>query len=573
MPTLRTAIARMGSPLLAVFLFSFAVNLLMLSGPLFMLQVYDRVLGSGSRETLVTLFVLICFLFGCMWALDAVRGVTMVRLSARLRAMLEQRVLAAGRAAGRTDPSWGPTVALADLDAVRKLMSSPVALALFDMPWTPLYFALLFVFHPSMGWLGIAGGAVIAVLALTKRMVTRTPSWQGSVAEGRAARRVQAATEMGDTQRMLGVQDGHEQGLLAIRDTALHAHAITDERIATFGSATRIFRLFLQSAMLALGAHLVLAGELTSGAMIAGSILLGRGLAPLEVIVGNLTTVQASLASAHRIDRNLAKHAVLSRQTAPSDLPERMGKLEVRNVSFATRDRNRPIVSGLSFDLNPGEAMAVIGPSGSGKSVLARMVIGGIEPSLGAVRLGGFAPHALPADMLARWVGFVPQSQVFFDGTIAENVARLSPEADNAAVVAALEYVHALSDVTDLPQGLLTDMRWAERVLSQGTLQRICLARALIAEPELLVLDDPVSGLGQEGTALVNKIISAYKAQGKAVIVITQRPSVLRACDNILAIDDGKPSCVGPRDEVLARLMPRQAPRQPERPTEIRRKA
>ncbi|QIE43594.1 ATP-binding cassette domain-containing protein (plasmid) [Rhodobacteraceae bacterium SC52] len=552
--TLLGAIGEMKGTLTAVFLFSFFINLLMLTGPLFMLQVYDRVLGSQSPETLVTLFVLVCFLFGCLYMLDTVRGMIMVRCAARFRRRMEDRVHIVGREHVSHGQDWGPTTAMGELDGIQRLMASPVTLALFDLPWMPFYFGLLFVFHPMMGWLGLVAAAVITGLAMIKRLITRRPTWYASRAKGRWSKALQAAEESGSAQRMLGLEDGFDNRWLKFRATSLRNQVQADERAWMLLCAARTFRIFLQSAMLAVGAHLVLIGDLTSGAMIAGSILLGKALGPLEAVVNNVTNLQTTFAGARRLERNLSRSSADLRSRRSAALPDVPGTLDVTNVTFKPRELSLPVFTRLSFDVQPGEALAIVGRSGVGKSALVRLLTGGNAATMGRVTLSGFPLYELSESALAKHIGLLPQFLTFFDGTVAENIARYDPDMVLADVVAAAELVHVMDKIELLPKGLQTDMHWAKQILSAGTLQRIALARAVYSKPNILIMDEPNAGLDQEAGALVSRLIKAQTAAGKSAIVITHSPNLLHACDKILILENGTQKAFGPRDEILAKL-------------------
>ena len=532
-------------------LFSVFVNLLMLTGPIFMLQVYDRVLGSGSEETLLALVVLVVFLYGVMGLLDHARGRVMARVAARLRAALDGRVFSAvlRRAALLPD-----TAALArpgglrDLDAVQRLVGSPVLIALFDMPWTPLFIAAIFVFHPLLGWLAVAGGLLLIAITALNQLATRAPARGAQAAIALADRMAEQIQTEAETVRSLGMQGAAFARWDAARARALDAQTEVGDRTGGFSAAIKALRLLLQSAMLGLGAWLVLRGELTAGAMIAASILLGRALAPIELAIGQWELVQQGMNGWRALAGLLSQ---VAEEPPRTRLPRPEARVEVEALSLAPPGETLPALRGLSFTLPPGQALGVIGPSGAGKSSLARALTGLWRPAAGKVRLDGVPLDQYDPDTLGRLIGYLPQRVSLFDGTIAENIARLDLEADDAAIVAAAKAADAHKMIVEFPEGYNTRVTAAGGRLSGGQIQRIGLARALYGDPVLLVLDEPNSNLDNEGSVALNEAIRAFKAAGKAVMIMAHRPAAIRECDLLLMLEGGLRRAFGPRDQVL----------------------
>jgi len=534
--------------LLSVFIFSVFVNLLMLTGPLFMLQVYDRVLTSRSVETLTALFVLVSFLFGMMAILDYARGRVMARIGARLQRRLDRRVFDATLT--RRDPN-DPAASgapLADVDAVLALYVSPVLLALMDLPWTPLFVAAIFVFHPMLGWAAMAGAGVLVVLALANQALT-AGRLRGAAAAGQRAQRTAGAARSG---RELVLSQGMAPAMAgrwtAQREAALDRTLAANDWSGSFTSLTRTFRLYLQSLMLAIGAYFVMKGEMSSGAMIASSIMLGRALAPVEQTLGQWALVQRARAAWISLKRFLA-----GAPPAPSrmSLPRPEAQLAVRGLAVAVPGSRLPTIRNVSFTLEPGSALAVIGSSGSGKSTLARAILGYWPPMLGEVRLGGATIDQYDPEELGRHVGYLPQSVTLFDGTVSENIARMAAAPDAEAVVRAAKRANAHDMITGLPQGYNTRLDGEETQLSGGQKQRIALARALYGDPVLLVLDEPTSALDAEGSAALNETVRAFKADGRAVIIMTHRPMAIAECELLMVLESGTVTALGPRDQVL----------------------
>ncbi|QDC11421.1 type I secretion system permease/ATPase [Oceanicola sp. D3] len=537
----------------SAFTFSIFVNLLMLTGPLFMLQVYDRVLGSRSEETLVALFVLVAFLFLMMGLLDYARGRVMARAAARFQAEMEGRVFAAVLAAeGKSPGNDLAASGLRDLDSVHRFMGSPALLALFDVPWTPLFLAAIFIFHPLLGVLALGGGAVLVAVALLNQSRTKRPSQEAAALRERTERMADQMRSEAETIQSLGMRGAtfaRWQGARA--KSATRALAAAD-RAGGYGTTTKALRLFLQSAMLALGAWLVLQGELTGGAMIAGSILLGRALAPVELLIGQWELVSRASKGWQSLGRLLS---AVPAEKPRTELPAPRAQLDVSQATVVPPGESQASLRMISFHLAPGQAMGVIGPSGAGKSTLARALTGTWPTAGGRIRLDGAALDQYDPDTLGRYVGYLPQRVTLFDGTIAENIARLAPQPDAEAVVAAAKKAAAHEMILKLPDGYDTPVAAAGGRLSGGQIQRIGLARALYGDPVILVLDEPNSNLDNAGSEALNRAIKAMKADQKSVLIMAHRPAAIQECDLLMVLDGGMRKAFGPRDEVLKQMV------------------
>jgi ATP-binding cassette subfamily C protein len=554
---LRSARASQASLFLAVALFSAFVNLLMLTGPIFMLQVYDRVLGSRSVETLLALFILVVFLFAMMGLLDAARARVMARLSARFQTALEPRVFRAAIARAALLPGdAAATLGLRDLESIRQLLSSPVFLSLFDLPWAPLFLLAVFIFHPWLGWMAVAGGAVLIAVTWANQVTTRRGVLASQTALQRADRLAEQMRDEADLIQSLGMRGAGFARWMGARDTALREALAAGDATGGFSTFTRTFRLFLQSAMLGLGAYLVLQGDLTPGAMVASSILMGRALSPVEQAIGGWALVQRAQDAWQRLSQLLAAQPEEAPRTA---LPRPRAMLEANQLTVAPPGHNQAALRMVSFKLEPGQALGIIGPSGAGKSTLARAITGAWKPASGWLRLDGATLDQYDPDVLGDHIGYLPQRVTLFDGTIAENIARLSPKPDDAAVVRAAQKAAAHQMILDLPQGYDTRVTQAGGRLSGGQIQRIGLARALYGDPVLLVLDEPNSNLDNDGSLALNTAIRTMKQEGKGVIIMAHRPAAIQECDLLLMLDNGIRRAFGPRDEVLKALV-RNAP-------------
>ncbi|OWJ98186.1 type I secretion system permease/ATPase [Paracoccus yeei] len=529
--------------------FSFAVNLLMLTGPLFMMQVYDRVLASRSVETLTALFLLVVFLFLLMGLLDLARNRVMARVAARFQERMEGRVFTAALQDGGVTGSEAVVKGgMRDLEAVQRLIGSPVLMALFDLPWAPFFLAAVFLFHWFLGAVATAGLLVLVVATLLNQWMGRESLQKASIAAQSAERMSDLYREEGELIGSLGMRQAAFRRWQAARGTATEAAMQGQDRATGFTVFSRTFRLFLQSALLAAGAWLVLRQEVTPGAMIASSILMGRALAPIEQVVGGWSIVQRAQDGWKRLGDLLSRRPP---SPARTPLPRPRAQLEVRNLTVVPPGQTAPTLRGVSFDLGPGLALGVIGPSGAGKTTLARALIGAWPVAGGSIRLDGATLDQYDPDVLGGLVGYLPQQVTLFDGTIAENIARLSPDPDPQRIVAAATAAAAHRMILDLPLGYDTPVSHSGGRLSGGQIQRIGLARALYADPAIFVLDEPNSNLDNEGSAALNLAIRTIKARGGAVIIMAHRPAAISECELLLVMEQGVRRAFGPRDEVL----------------------
>ncbi len=524
-------------------------NLLMLTGPLFMLQVYDRVLTSRSVPTLVALFGLVTALFAFYGVFDYLRGRLLTRLGARIQVELDVEVFRTSvRAAQDHDPSRRRLLAVRDLEYLQQWFAGPAPLALLDLPWSPFFFAALFLFHWQLGVLAVGGGLVLCGLAVLNHLRSRQLTDMAKTSSAQAEsfeRSVRAGAEVATALGMLAVAASRWSRL---RDNALTAQVTAADRIGGYGAAIKALRFFLQSAILALGAWLAISGSVTPGVIIAASILMGRALAPLEQVVGQWRTyAQARLAW-----RNL--HALFDASDGPRQLtalPRPTGRLEARNMSVAPPHSPSPILRGLTFSIAPGQAMGVIGPSACGKSTLARALTGLWPVVQGSLRLDGATLDQWELEQLGTHIGYLPQDVSLFAGTVAENIARLEPDPTDEAVIAAAQQARAHDMILALADGYDTRIGPASSGLSGGQRQRIGLARALFGSPALVVLDEPNAHLDAPGEQALVEVICDLKAHGCAVVVMAHRPAAIAACDHLLVLNNGRQRAYGPREEVL----------------------
>ncbi|AXI48311.1 type I secretion system permease/ATPase [Sulfitobacter sp. SK012] len=533
-------------------LFSLFANLLMLTGPMYMLQVYDRVLGSGSQETLIALSLLVLFMYTIMGILDYTRGRIMARVGARFQEDLDRRVFDAVVRKSAVAPDVKTNGGLADLEAVQRLITSPVFMAGFDLPWTPIFFAGIFIFHAYLGYLALAGAALLVLIAVANQMLSRHAQAKAGVS-GQAASAMadQIRTEAEIVQAM-GMRDAAFTRWQKARTVALESQVRATDVGGTFTSMTKTLRLILQSAMLGMGAYLVLKNELTPGAMIAGSILLGRALAPVEMALNQWPIVQRGMGAWGNLAELLG---AVSPEPPRTELPKPKALLQARNLTVVPPGEKQASLKSVTFTVEPGQAVGVIGPSGAGKSTLARTLTGVWRPAGGSVRLDSAALEHYGTETLGRHIGYLPQRVQLFDGTIAQNIARLADNPDDAKVVAAAKMAAAHEMILELPQGYDTLIQSGQVRLSGGQMQRIGLARALYDDPVLVVLDEPNSNLDNVGSQALNHAIREMKAAGRSVMIMAHRPAAIQECDSLLVLDGGMRMAFGPKDEVLAGMV------------------
>lgn len=536
----------------AVALFSLMVNLLMLTGPLYMLQVYDRVLGSRSFETLIGLTLIVAFLYGMMGLLDFSRARIMARVGSRFQARLDRRVFDAVIRKSAVAPDETSTTGLRDLESIQRLLISPALMSLFDMPWTPFFLAGIMLFHPWLGYLAIGGGLFLIALAVLNQTTTRLPIAKANMAVVQSEKISGQLVNEAEMVQAMGMREAGFRRWEAARNDSLSQSLAASDAGGMYGTLTKTFRLFLQSAMLGLGAYLVLQGELSPGAMIAGSILMGRALAPIEQAIGQWPMFQRAKKGWDSLAMLLGSVPVEPARTA---LPAPQAKLEVQQLTVVPPGQNQATLRMVNCVVQPGQALGVIGTSGAGKSTLARAITGLWRPAGGKIRLDGAALDQYDPSVLGQLIGYLPQRVELFDGTIAENIARLDPNPDAEKIVAAARKADAHDMILKMPDGYDTRVSASGGRLSGGQIQRIGLARAMYSDPVILVLDEPNSNLDNEGSMALNTAIRAMKEAGKSVLIMAHRPAAIQECDLLLMLEGGNVRAFGPKDEVLKKMV------------------
>ena len=535
---IRAALAESRRLFVSCGLFSVAVNLLMLTGPLFMLQVYDRVLTSRSEATLVALIGIVAFLFLMMGVLDHARARVMARAGARLQERLDSRVLRAvlSRAVSPAERAR-PATGLRDLETIQRFASGSGPFAFFDAPWTPIFLFALFTFHWMLGLLAVFSGLLLLLIALLNQLGTSRLQVEAGEAAARSAHFVEQMRAGSETVQGLGMQDAVVSRSRALRGEMLDRLLSISDRNGLFSVTSRTLRLFLQSMMLGLGAWLAIQGQVTPGIMIAASILLGRALAPIEQAVMQWPSFQRALAARRSLAALLAETPPAPDRT---ELPAPRALVEVQNLVVAPPGAKTAPVRGASLRLEPGQAAGIAGPSASGKSTLARALAGVWRPLGGSVRLDGAELEHF-GDTLGRYVGYLPQEVVLFEGTVAQNIARFSPGASDEDVVDAARRTGGHEMILGLPGGYDFQVSAGGAALSGGQRQRIAMARAFYGSPVLVVMDEPDSNLDADGTMALARAVEGHKKRGGTVVIVAHRHGAFAQCDIVYLMENGRP--------------------------------
>lgn len=536
--------------LLFVGLFSALINVLYLAPALYMLQVYDRVLTTGGTTTLMFVTLALAIALVTLAALDSIRSRLLVRAGARLDAQVAPKILETMLTRGGRDN----VQAMRDFDTVRQAVSSPAITTLFDLPWVPIFIIVCFLLHFWIGVLAIATIAILLVIARHHQRVTRPTIEESTRAMAASHASEQAASTQSGTLRGLGMIGAMTRRQLAMRSMGIDSFARAQFTGSQYTALSRFLRLFVQSAALGLGALLAISGQMSAGGIIAGSILLGRALQPVDGLIGGWSVLTSARAALGRLAETVRQS--LEAERIRTILPDPEGRIDVEQVGVRAPD-GRAILLGVSFGVIPGQVLGIIGPSGSGKTTLAKVVAGAIEPDIGNVRIDGAQRADWEADALGRFIGYLPQEPSLFEGTIKQNIARFVDEASDtldADVISAAKLAGVHDLILRMPQGYDTVLGPLGSGVSAGQSQRIALARALFRDPPILILDEPNAFLDAEGEAALVEAMRAARSRGAAILLIAHRRSILELADVLLVVEGGKPKMLGPAGEVVARL-------------------
>lgn len=564
MTELQEAFARSRRALWAAFGFSVAVNVLMLTVALYMLQVYDRVLTSQSTATLFYLTLLAVAALSLLGLFEVLRSRILVRLGGWLDRLLSPSIFNRGLERTVVGAPYC-TGALRDLGSLRSFLGGAGVLALLDAPWVPVYITVIYLLHPTLGHFALGGAAMLLLLSFAGQRLARNPLSKANAAQSEAMLCADAVF------RNAEVVDGMGMGIALSRRwdrnnaELLVAQMRASDTAGTVAGITKSFRLMLQVGILGLGAWIVLQGQLTPGAMIAASIVLGRGLAPVEQVTAAWKQVAGAHAAWGRLAALLGEPQLRPRGMA---LPRPKGRLVVNDVVYLPSGARVPSIKGISFAVEPGEVLAVIGPSAAGKSTLARLLVGSGRPQAGRVRLDGADVFTLGRDTFDQYVGYLPQQVELFPGTIRENIARMH-EGDPVKIIEAARMAGVHEMILCLSAGYDTYIGEQDAMLSCGQRQQIALARSLYGQPALLVLDEPNAHLDSAGEEALNRAIREAKTMGTTVVIIAHRPSLMVHVDKVAMLNDGQLEMFGDQGAVLARLQNRTRPGTGQRPVRL----
>ena len=544
------------SAFLFVFCANFATNILYMALPVFTTQVYGRVLQSQSQETLFVLAVGTLFAFLIMSILEGLKGFALIGYGLIFDRALSQRVMAAMfDAALKGDPA-GRSQALRDMDAVKQTATGGAIMLFVDLPFAPLFLIVLFIIDPIIGLVTLVGGLALLVLAWLQDRATRPTLKLANEATLRSYAYSDGALRNGEVVRAMGMLKSLSRPWGSFRAVANQRGAEASERGVVYTNLIKFARLGLQIVVVAVGAWLVLRKDIAPGLIFANMILSGRALQPLERVVGSWNMLLGGHQAYQRLSGLLERYPAAAQSTA---LPRPKGELSVEDLTYATPRGGRPLISNLSFLLPAGETLGIVGPSGAGKSTLTRLLMGVLEPSKGRVRLDGADVYSWDRTDFGRYVGYLPQDVELFSGTARDNIARFYESATDADVVEAAQLAGAHQLILSLPKGYETELGDSGVGLSAGQRQRVGLARALLGAPAFVVLDEPNANLDAEGESALIAAMATMRSRGQTLVIVSHKANVFRVADKMLVLRDGKLEMYGPREQVVARILP-QAP-------------
>ncbi len=546
----QAALSKAKRSMYAVLAFSFVVNLLLLTSPLFMLQVYDRVLLSQSEQTLIALIAVAFFCLTLLGFIEVIRNWLLNRISVQFDRDLGEATFSEVMSEGENSKP------VHDLNTIRSFLNAPYILALFDVPWMPLYLGFVYILHPMLGHIGLVGAVVLFVLAIINDVITKTDSTKANEAFGSASRFVEHSSRNKDAILGMGMLPALTRIWGMFQQAGLGHQTLASDRNALISSIAKVFRQVIQVSVLAMGAYLTIQGATTAGVMIAASIIIARALAPVEQSIQGWRSLAKTKQSYLALTQFMSSYESLPEAT---QLPEPKGDIVFQNVVSVFQNEKGekfPIIRNLSFKMNTGDVIGVIGPSGSGKSSIIKLLLGISQPVSGSVRIDGAQMTKSVREQYSKHIGYLPQEVGLFDGTVAENIARFTEDEDEEVVQAAmLAGAHEL--ILSLPQGYETIVGPSGNNLSGGQRQRIGLARAVFKKPSIVVLDEPTSNLDQEGCAALLHVLSVLQRRETTVIMVAHQNHLFKYMNKIAVIRSGQLEMYGPRDDVLSELQPK----------------
>ncbi|MBA9070526.1 ATP-binding cassette subfamily C protein [Methylobacterium sp. RAS18] len=543
--------------LVTVFVFAFFTNLLLFAGPLYMLQVYDRVLSSRNEATLLGITGIAAFALAVYAVLEMLRSRLLVRGGMIFDRNVAGPVFEIVHRAALLKPRAGHETVLRDVDVLREFLTGGAILALCDLPWASLFLMACFILHPWFGWMALLGGGTLLGLTLLTDLTTRRPLDVASQAAREAGEQARATMRGGEVLRAMGMLGALRSRWRRRHDEAIRLQARASDRAGLITAATKFTRMFLQTMVLGVGAYLAIHGEISAGSMIAASIIMGRTLAPIEAVVGHWKSFTAARRSYARLADIVGRIGLEPQRVM---LPRPRGLIETENLVVAAPGSPTAILHDVSVRLEPGSVVGIIGPSAAGKSTLVRAITGVWPITSGAVRIDGADLRHWDPQALGRHLGYLPQDVELFDGTVAQNIARFDTQ-DDAAIVAVAQRAGCHDLIQALPDGYNTRIGSGGHGLSGGQRQRIALARAMYGDPSLVVLDEPNASLDQAGEAALMRAVADLRERGTTVVIVTHKVSLLAGADQILMLEGGTLRASGPADQILTQVSgPRPVP-------------
>jgi ATP-binding cassette subfamily C protein len=541
-------------------LFSALLNLLFIAPMLYMLQVYDRVIPTQGRTTLLFLTLVLVLALATLAALEAIRSRLLVRASVKLDHEMAGPIMRATLLQSDSSQRLARQ-AVREFDVLRQAMTGPAVIGALDAPWVPIYVLIAFLIHPWVGVLTLGGALLIVFLAWRNELATREPLQQANTAAGRSYAAYDSAVASSEVVRALGLREALVRGHVGDRQAMMNLQTDAGITSARLSAHSKFVRLLLQSLALGLGALLAIDGRVSAGAVFASMFIVGRALAPIDQLVGGWRTIIQARGAITVLDELFSSTPA---EVARTRLPDPSGKLDVQGLAIVAQGQ-KPILYNVSFSVEPGEVVAIVGPSGAGKSTLVRVLAGALRPSHGFIRFDGAEQRDWDPEQLARHVGFMPQETMLFAGTIKDNITRFrgllgeDPHTVDEDAVAAAKLAKAHEMILQLPGGYDHVLQLGGRGLSAGQAQRISLARALFRDPRYVILDEPNASLDAEGDAQLIVTLETLKERGRTLLVVAHRLSLLPVVDKLLVLRGGQITHYGPRDEILRQIAP-QAP-------------
>mgnify|MGYP000159170695 FL=1 len=538
--------------------FSLFINILMLTAPFYMLQVYDRVVASRSLETLLFLTIIMVFLFAVLGVLEWVRSRILVRVSNQIDQFLSHRVYGAMFKAGVKMPNQRTAQPLSDLTSIRQFLTGNGLFAFFDAPWFPIYIGILFLFHPAFGWFALGAGAILFAIAILNEKFTKKALTEANGENLKAQNLASSNLRNSEVLHAMGMLPGIMGRWSKQHKSFLNKQTEASDKAGVFSNLSKVLRMIFQSAILGLGAYYVVINEMSPGMMIAGSILMGRALAPLDLLINSWSGFNNARTARTRLTELLNAFPQEDRNMS---LPKPEGQLDAINLFVGPPNSRTPTLKGVNFKVQPGDLVGIIGPSAAGKSTLAKAILG-IWPTMnGTLRIDSAEVQHYNRDEIGPYIGYLPQDIELFDGTVSENIARFS-NLDASQVVSAAKKAGVHEMILQLPDAYDTRIGVDSGALSGGQRQRIGLARALYGSPKVVVLDEPNSNLDEQGERALGETMQILKEEQVTTFVISHRTSILKSIDKLMVLKEGQMQMFGPKEEVMQKLAQQKASEQ-----------